>query len=324
MYNRWLRWRKILLVFVATWWYSIILLAVVFTGTVSGGDLQEVKERGVLRHLGIPYANFVTGSGDGMDVELVKLFAKYLGVRYKFIKTSWKNVIGDLTGKKVKPMGDEIQVIGKVPIRGDLVANGFTILPWRQKIVDYSTPTFPTQVWLIARADSPLKPIVPSGDIRKDIGAVKALLKGHTILGKANTCLDPALYGLKETGVRVKLFAGNVNELAPAVIQGDAESTLLDVPDALIALEKWPGKVKVIGPLSPQQEMGCAFAKTSRQLRDAFNQFLAKCKREGTYLRLVKKYYPAVLDYYPDFFREKVVSDIEGGSGPGVGSDRKL
>ncbi len=34
-------------------------------------DLDEIKKSGVLRHLGVPYANFVTGSGDGMDVELV-------------------------------------------------------------------------------------------------------------------------------------------------------------------------------------------------------------------------------------------------------------
>ena len=29
-------------------------------------DLDEVKAAGVLRHLGIPYANFVTGAGDGI------------------------------------------------------------------------------------------------------------------------------------------------------------------------------------------------------------------------------------------------------------------
>ena len=60
---------------------GLFLLAV---GLASGADLSEVKERGVLRHLGIPYANFVTGSGDGLDVEMVKGFAGHLGVRYAF------------------------------------------------------------------------------------------------------------------------------------------------------------------------------------------------------------------------------------------------
>ncbi|OPX19768.1 MAG: ABC transporter substrate-binding protein [Desulfobacca sp. 4484_104] len=294
--------QRILVARAVTWCLALMVVTGVLVSSVGAADLEEIQERGVLRHLGIPYANFVTGSGDGMDVELIKLFAQYLGVKYQYVQTSWKQVIGDLTGIKVKPQGNEVQILGQVPIRGDIVANGFTILPWRQKVVDYSTPTFPTQVWLIARADSTLQPIVPSGDIAKDIAQVKLLVKGYTILGKANTCIDPTLYGLKEAGAKVKFFFRGVNELAPAVIKGDAESTLLDVPDALIALEKWPGQIKVIGPLSPQQNMGCAFAKTSRSLRRAFNQFLEKCKREGTYLRLVKKYYPSVVDYYPKFF----------------------
>ena len=150
-----------------------------------------------------------------------------------------------------------------------------------------------------------MKPIKPSGNINKDIATVKRLLRGNTILGMANTCLDPALYGIKETGARVKLFHGNLNELAPAVINRDADATLLDVPDALVALRKWPGKIKVIGPVSLIQKMGCGFAKSSVNLRDTFNNFLKRCKKDGTYLRLVKKYYPAVFNYYPEFFKEK-------------------
>jgi ABC-type amino acid transport substrate-binding protein len=205
----------------------------------------------------------------------------------------------------VKAKGDDIQVLGEAPVKGDLIASGFTILPWRKKIVDYSTPTFPTQVWLVARAKSSLWPITPSGDIHKDISAVKALLQGHSLLGKANTCLDPALYSLGDTGAKVKLVPGGLNELAPAVVNGESEMTLLDVPDALIALEKWPGKIKVIGPISEMQGMAAAFTKDSPQLREAFNRFLEKCKQDGTYLRLVKKYYPAVFSYYSDFFNQQ-------------------
>jgi len=282
----------------------IAMVAITSVGSAYGGaDLNEIKERGILRHLGVPYANFVTGSGDGLDVELVQLFAKHLDVKYKYIKTNWKNVIPDLAGKNVKPKGEDIEILGIVPIKGDIIANGLTILPWRKKIIDYSTPTFATQVWLIARADSPIKPIKPSGNTIKDIAAVKALLWGHSVLGVANTCLDPSLYGLKGRGARVRLFDGNLNELAPAIINRDAETTILDVPDALVAIEKWPGKIKVIGPVSDMQEMGCGFRKASSLLRDAFNRFFKECKKDGTYLSLVKKYYPNVFKYYHEFFK---------------------
>ena len=79
---------------------AIMAFAIV-PGTLLGRDLDDVKQDGVLRHLGIPYANFITGSGDGMDVELMKLFAKHLGVKYEFVKTDWSEIFGDLTGKTV-------------------------------------------------------------------------------------------------------------------------------------------------------------------------------------------------------------------------------
>lgn len=282
---------------------SIATFFVITIGSAFGADLPEIKKRGVLRHLGVPYANFVTGSGDGLEVELINLFAQHLGVEYKYIKTNWKDVIADLAGKRVKPKGNDIEILGDCPVKGDIIASGLTILPWREKVVVYSTPTFPTQVWLITQADSPIKPIKPTGDINKDIAAVKALLRGHSVLGMANTCLDPSLYGLEEAGADVRLFGESLNELAPAIINRDAETTLLDVPDALIALEKWAGKIKVIGPVSPPQNMGYAFAKTSPRLRDCFNRFFDQCKKDGTYVHLVKKYYPAVFRYYPEFFK---------------------
>ena len=162
-------------------------------------DLPEIQRAGVIRHLGVPYANFVTGSGDGMDVELIQLFAEHLGVRYEYVRTSWKDVIGDLTGKSVKPKGTEIEISGDHPIRGDLIANGFTVLPWRKKIIDYGTATFPTQIWVMARADSVLKPIAPTGQIAEDIAVVKSMLGGRSILGMANTSLEPGLYHVAET-----------------------------------------------------------------------------------------------------------------------------
>lgn len=286
----------------STWVSMIAMVAIISVGPAYGTDLIEIKKTGVLRHLGVPYANFVTGSGDGLDVELVQLFAEHLDLKYEYINTSWKNVIPDLVGKGVKSKGENIEILGDVSIKGDIIANGLTVIPWRKKIIDYSIPTFHTQVWLIARIDSTIKPIKPSGDTNKDIAAVKTLLMGHSVLGAANTCLDPSLYGLKESGAEVRLFGGNLNELAPAIINRYAETSILDVPDALIALKKWPGKIKVIGPVSHMQEMGCGFRKASPLLRDAFNLFFKDCRKDGTYARLVKKYYPAVFRYYPEFF----------------------
>ena len=269
------------------------------------GDLPEIRKHGVVRHIGIPYANFVTGAGDGMDVEIMKLFARHLGVKYEYVKTDWGTVMEDLVGRKVKASGDEAEFGEKVPVKGDLVANGFTVLPWRQKVVDFSIPTFPSQIWLIARADSRMKPIKSTKNVDKDVTLTRSLLKGKKVLALPKTCLDPDGNKLNATGAEVVIFTGNLNELAPALINNEAELTILDVPDALVALEKWPGKIKIIGPVSGRQLMGVAFPKESPQLRIAFNEFFLSLRKDGTYDQIVKKYYPTSFYYFPDFFRKK-------------------
>jgi ABC-type amino acid transport substrate-binding protein len=285
---------------------AIALLLVHADDHVWGGDIEEVLKAGKLRHLGIVYANFVTEDKKGLDVELVQQFADHLGVQYEFVETNWQDIVADLTGKVVKPQGENIELIGDKPVRGDIIATGFTILPWREKIVEFSTPTFPTGVWLISRADSTLEPIAPTDDISHDINAVKKELKGKSVLSLKDSCLDPDLYGLDKTGAEIKLFPAdrNLNEMIPAVIARTADATLMDVPVALIALEKWPGEIKVVGPISPMQGMACAFPQTSPKLREAFEEFFRQLKADGSYNGLVRKYYPSVFSYYPDFFKK--------------------
>ncbi|MCU0934679.1 MAG: transporter substrate-binding domain-containing protein [Gammaproteobacteria bacterium] len=269
-------------------------------------DLADMRERGVLRHLGIPYAGFVTGSGDGLDVELMQRFARYLGVRYEYVETDWKRVIGDLTGKQVRVSGEEVEVVGDVPVRGDVIANGLTVLPWRQKLVRFSEPTFPSGVWLVAHAESRLSPIASSGSKATDIEAVRARLRGTSVLVMEKTCLDPKLYQLDGQGLDLRYYtrSTNLNEMVPAVLNGDAETSLLDVPDALVALERWPGSIKIIGPVSGDQQMAVAFRPESGRLREAFNAFYRDLRRDGIYAELVRKYYPSVFQFFPAFFAE--------------------
>ena len=273
--------------------------------TAFAQDLDEVRKRGVLRHLGVPYANFVTGSGDGFDVELMQLFAKELGVRYEYVQTNWNDVIGDLTGKEIR-YKPSVQEVGSRPVRGDVIANGMTILPPRLKLLDFSDPTVPSAVWLLARPDVPVAPIKPSGSREQDIKLTKARMSLGTTFVMDNSCLDPTLYDLEGKGFKLKRFTGstNINDVVPAMLKRESDMTLLDVPDVLVALELWPGQIKVIGPISEEQRMAAGFRKDSPELRKAFNTFLARAKADGTYMRLVKKYFRVAPRYLPEFFRE--------------------
>lgn len=265
--------------------------------------VKEIKEKGILRHLGVPYARFVIGSGDGLSTDLVKGFADYLGVRYEYVQTSWATVISDLTGKTYRIVDGKVILTGDCPIKGDVIGNGLTIIPWRQELLDYSTPTFPSGVWLIARGDSPLMPIQPSTSMADDIEKVKTLINGVSVLCMPGTCLDPKLYQFDTTGAKWVPLHLKMYEFAPAVINKDAECSLLDVADAMIALEKWPGQLKVVGPVSPLQEMGCGFRKTDTDLRERFNEYLKLLRTDGRYMQQVHHYYPGIVGYFPRFFK---------------------
>lgn len=280
-----------------------LVIVGMFSTLAFAADLGEVKARGVLRHVGIPYANFISGAGDGMEVELTKLFAKSLGVKYEFVQSDWDVIVQDLIGKKVKVINGKAETLEDAPVKGDIIANGFTVIPWRQQVVEFASPTFPNQIWLIARADSPIRPIKPTRNNEKDVQLTKALMKDKTVLSMEKTCLDPALYNLSATGAKVICRKGNLNEMAPAVLNKEADLTILDVPDALVALDKWKGKFKIIGPVSDKQRMAAAFSKSSPKLLGAYNAFIKKAQHNGTYLALIKKYYPTAPLYFPEFFK---------------------
>jgi len=278
---------------------GIVLLVV---GSVHARNLAEIRTSGVLRHLGVPYAGFVTGEGRGLDAEMMKAFAAHLGVRYEFVSTDWPSAIPDLIGKTFVIEGSSTTFTGETPVRGDVLASGLTVLPWRETLLSYSTPTFPTQVWLVVRADSPVEPIVPSGDTAADITMTRARLRDMKVLCKSGTCLDPRLFDLDTAGASGTDFPGSLNDLAPAVILGDAQATLLDVPDAVMALQKFPGKIKVIGPLTVEQRMAVAFRKDQPELLAEFNRFLDAYVQSGAYLVEVNKHYPLIHRFFPEFF----------------------
>ncbi|MGS0680384.1 transporter substrate-binding domain-containing protein [Shewanella sp. 125m-7] len=285
----------------------------VFTSQVMARDLAEIKAEGVLRHVGVPYANFVSQyeegnkiSHSGLDIELMQNFAEHLGLEYQFVPAQWTTVLGKLTGRNALYVDKQIVYGEPMPIVGDVIANGLTTLDWRKQVVDFSDDYFPSAVWLVARTESDLTPIKPSGLVLGDIRMVKGLLKDRDILAMEQSCLEPDLYDLYATEANIILPTKQLqlNEMVPFLLTIEAEATLLDVADSLIAIDKWPNAIKIIGPISEDQRMAIGFRKDSPQLREAFNQYLKQIRADGSYNRLVNKYYPTIFHYYKDYFEQ--------------------
>lgn len=285
----------------------LLAAALTLLPLAAGADLQEIRARGELRHLGIHYANFVTRDGAGFDVELVQGFARHIGVKYTLVVSDFYNVIRDLLGKDVVRKGDNIQLEGNFPERGDMIASGFTVLPWREKVLLYSAPTFPSQVLLVAPMDAADPPVLGQTSLAAEIAETRRILGKRSLLVMERTCLDPANYGLKGKGIDLRSYtrSTNLDEMVPALLRGDAEFTLLDVPDAVLDLQRWAGRIKVIGPISEEQALAAAFPRNSPQLRDAFDDYLKRIRADGSYDKLVNKYYPGIRRYFPEFFERK-------------------
>jgi len=271
-------------------------------------DLDEIQDQGVLRHIGTPYGNFVKSTQEnnsvtwnGLDVELMQGFAAHLGVKYQFVELPWDHLVGGLTGKDIKFSNQNIILGSPRKIQGDLISNGMTTLEWRKQFVDFSDNYFCSAVWLFARSDSTMQPIIPSGSLAKDIVQIKLQLKDRTVLTVKQTSLDAKLYNLQSTGANI-IFKDKFYKLIPALLGNEAESTLLDVADGLVALDKWAGEIKVVGPISEVQYMAVGFSKESPKLRLAFNAYLKQIRADGAYEKLVTKYYPNVFHFYPDYF----------------------
>jgi Bacterial extracellular solute-binding proteins, family 3 len=279
-------------------------MAFLFVTSSWAADLAEIKQRGEIRHIGIRYANFVTGAGDGLDVELMQGFAKRIGVSYKLVYSDFYSVIRDLLGKDVVRKNGEVTLTGDYPIKGDVISTGFTVLPWRQAILLYSEPTLPSQVLLVAPAESELHPIEAGADLAADIAMTRKVIGSKSVLVMERTCLDPTNYGLVNVGLDLKSYtkSANLNEMVPAMLNKDAELTLLDVPDAILDLRKWAGRIKILGPISDRQILATAFPKDAPALRDEFNAYLSDIKASGVYDRLVDKYYPGIRQFFPEFF----------------------
>jgi len=62
------------------WPCALIMAFLAYSTLVFGEDLAAIQKHGVLRHLGIPDACFVTGGGDGLNNALTRLDSKSTGL----------------------------------------------------------------------------------------------------------------------------------------------------------------------------------------------------------------------------------------------------
>lgn len=282
---------------------AFLIFLLLFPMVAIAQDLDEIQSRGVLRHIGAPYGNFVVAPDrkksakySGFSVDLVRLYAKSIGVGYEFVESdNVHTMLEDLIGSQFNILQHEpfqIESGEKYTSKGDIIATGLTVLDWRRRIVNFSSSTFPSKIWLVGHRSMQRKlPSYFDQFNRKDVLDFAARFQ---VIGQANTSLDPRLYGIE----KFQEFRGSINDYINLVTNlKEDKLAILDFPDAIITLRKAPEKLIVIGELSGSQYMAAAFRKESPKLLESFNVFLKEIKKNGAYDRLVKRYYPELKFY---------------------------
>lgn len=120
------------------------LAAVAVAGKSQAGTLDDVKKKGVVV-IGIqgdnPPWGYVDSSGkqDGIDADMGRAFAEYLGVKAEFVPLAVANRIPALTTGRV-----------------DILFATMAMLPERAKAVQYSKPYVANEITLVAAQATPI------------------------------------------------------------------------------------------------------------------------------------------------------------------------
>lgn len=194
----------------------------------------------------------------GFDVDMADAFAKYLGVKLEAQNINWDGIFVGLKAGK-----------------GDMIQSSVTITEERKKEMAFSQPYYLAGQVIAIPADN--TDIKGPNDLKGKVVAVQIDTTGQEAAEK--------IAGIKE----LRKFDGGA-EVMLAVEQKKVDAAVLDVMVVLDYIKDHP-KVKVTDrkPFTTE-EIGVAFQKDATDLVQAYNDFLASIKKDGTYDKILQKW----------------------------------
>jgi len=229
-------------------------------------SVQETHELVVLtRNSPTTYYEDAQGNYAGLEHDLVKLFAKELGVDVRFVvATEFSKIIPTVTKKQAH-----------------LVAAGLTITPEREEIVRFG-PAYQTVQQQIVYNNFTLRP----GDIGDLIGKRIEVIAGSSYVErlKQTRKLFPKLEWHEVTSMEIE-------ELLEKVANGEADYSVADSHFVAMAQNFFPD-LGVAFNLGRPEQLAWAFPKNvDPYLYGKAQQFFDRIQKDGTLRRLIDRYY---------------------------------
>ncbi|MGE5572431.1 MAG: amino acid ABC transporter substrate-binding protein [Bacillota bacterium] len=251
---------------------QIVLLAMITAALALGGaaaaagddSLARVKAAGVLR-IGVddafPPMEYRDEQGKliGFDVDLADEIGRRLGVAIEWVPTAWDGVILALESGKF-----------------DMILSSMTITEERAKKVDFSPPyIWGAQIIAVREKD---KSINSATDLAgKVVGSQ---------LGSTGEAAARKLAGIKD----LKLY-GQFTDAFTDLAIGRVQAVVVDEFVGRYYIAKRPGVYRVLAERLSEEEVGIAFRKEDKALREAVCAALEAIKADGTYAAISKKWF---------------------------------
>jgi len=199
-----------------------------------------------------------TGEGVGWDYDTVREICKRINCVPEFKQAAWDGIFPAMQAGEY-----------------DMLADGVTITEERAKIVDFSIPYVTIGQVLLVRADETATVDEIKADPKRIVG---------TQLGTTNEIVAKKNFPEE----RVKSFE-DFGGAVLALLSNDIDGVVIDNVTALGFMNENPGKLKVAGQITSDEQLGFVFPPKS-ELKDAVNAALQSMIDDGTLEALNKKW----------------------------------
>ena len=199
----------------------------------------------------------------GFEYDLAAEFARYLKVDLEVVTPGWLEMF-DMLDHGV----------------GDFIAAGVTVVPSREKRVDFSDPYLTVRQEVIVHHDN------------FNIRSIEDL-KGETVHVRAGTSYQERLAELLGEGVEMELVLIPdipTDELIRQVADAEIDITVTDSNIALINKVYHPD-IRIAFPISEPQSLAWAVRKGNRELLQNLNGFFTRIRTDGTLDEIYNRYH---------------------------------
>lgn len=239
---------------------ALTCLAAVATGSAMAQDNQKIRIA-----FDVPYEPFEyrTPEGEltGFEVELAQAVCDELKADCEFVVQAWDGIIPGLMARKY-----------------DAIMSSMSITEERKQMVLFSEPYYNTPSNWFAREGTDIQEISKQALEGKVIGVQRGTTQDAYVTDNFSSVADINRYNTADDMV--------------LDLEGERlDLVFLDFPVGDEVLMKEGGYVVIGEEVKLGQGMGVAFRKRDEELAEKFNKALEKLKNDGTYDKIMEKYF---------------------------------